>query len=173
MVNRGRRFCSHKCRKQDPLITLLGRIDKKENGCWNYNGTIGWGGYGQIKTGGISYSTHRLMWMLWNKSKVPEGLVVRHTCIGNPACINPDHLILGTQKENIHDIIRQGRFKTAFGTEVRKFSPEIVREIRALRKPSTDGSRLKPTYKEIAQRYGTTHGAIWALINFVTYKEIT
>jgi len=57
-------------------------------------------------------------------------------------------------------------------TPVRKFSPEIVREIRGLRKKSTDGSRLKPTYKEIAKKYDTTDGAIWDLVNFVTYKDV-
>lgn len=171
-ANKGRKFCAPKCRKTDPLVTLLSRIDKQPNGCWNYNGTIGWGGYGQIKTGGISYTAHKLMWRLWNRKEVPKGLVIRHTCIGNPGCINPKHLLLGTQKENIQDIIRQGRFKSAFGTPDRKFSAETVREIRRLRNQTVKGQRKSPTLRELAKRYKTTDGAIWAMVNFKTYKDI-
>jgi hypothetical protein len=75
---------------------------------------VGPNGYGQI--GGTvdgrqerKYA-HRLAWELANNRPVPDGLVVMHSC-DNPRCVNPSHLSVGTQSQNIHDSIRKGRFK--------------------------------------------------------------
>jgi hypothetical protein len=170
MIKKGRRFCKAECRRQDPLKTLLSRADKQENGCWNYTGTIGWGGYGQIKVGNTNWNAHKLMWMLSNKRQVPKGLVVRHTCIGNRKCINPDHLIIGTQKENVHDMIRQGRFRVAVGIErsYSRFTADDVRRIRSLKQPGT----TSPSYKSIAKLFNVRTGMIWQVVNMKSYKTI-
>jgi len=171
-IKKGRRFCSHACRKQDPLKKLLSMVIKQENGCWDYKGGLDGGGYGQIKVGKRMWLTHRLMWILHNKKCIPKGLIIRHTCIGNRKCINPDHLLVGTQKDNIHDMIRQGRFRKAERPEVRLFTDDQIREIRMLRKPASKGERVKPSYKELGHKYGIKGGAIWQIVNFKTYKEV-
>lgn len=175
MVKKGRQFCSQKCRPQDPLKTLLSRVEKTESGCWNYTGTIGWGGYGQIKVLGTHWSAHKLMWVLHNKMAVPEGMVVRHTCIGNRCCINPDHLILGTQKDNVQDMIKQGRFRIAIGVE-RKYAAlteDQVRQIRALRQQNLKRGESEWTYKRLAAMFGVKDGTMWQVVNFKSYKTVS
>jgi hypothetical protein len=165
MLKKGRKFCSSKCKNAPPMVRLLAKVSKAENGCWNYTGTIGWGGYGQIKANGTNYGAHKLMWILWNKRQVPSGLVVRHTCIGNTKCINPDHLILGTQKDNIQDCIAQGRFKIVRGERRgnAKLTDDVVRKIREMRSPN-DGS--KPvTFKELSRQFNASYSAVWFAAN--------
>lgn len=53
-------------------------------------------------------NAHTVAWELARKKALPEGKVVRHRC-DNPACCNPKHLLLGTQKQNIADMMRRGR----------------------------------------------------------------
>lgn len=173
MVTKGRRFCSESCRKENPLTALLGKVEIQENGCWNYTGFVGHGGYGQIMVDGKKGSTHKIMWEVWNEEKVPEGLVVRHTCIGNPRCINPDHLTIGTQKQNIHDCIDQGRFpepRTGETNGQHKLTEADVREIRRLRNPE-DG--LRPTsYQSLANQFGVSYTAVYFAANRIQWKHV-
>jgi hypothetical protein len=68
-------------------------------------------GYGQIRlTKGICHYTHRISWEL-SFGKIPRGKLVCHHC-DNPPCVRPDHLFLGTHKDNIQDMIRKGRHKS-------------------------------------------------------------
>lgn len=51
---------------------------------------------------------HRLSWEWTHKQKIPKGKLVRHRC-DNRLCINPEHLLLGTQQDNIMDMVGRGR----------------------------------------------------------------
>lgn len=85
--------------------------DRKEidsNGCWNWVGSKRAHGYGQVYFNGKpARKAHRVAWELTN-GKIPNNLCVLHRC-DNSSCINPDHLFLGTQLENIQDMINKGR----------------------------------------------------------------
>ena len=79
-------------------------------GCWSWGGSVNAAGYGVVRVGGRgspSYLAHRLSWAL-HCSEIPDGLHVLHRC-DNPACSNPDHLFLGTNRDNIADRIAKGR----------------------------------------------------------------
>ena len=78
------------------------------SGCWLYLGMLDAEGYGFIRKGiGKSEQAHRESWRRY-KGVIPEGIKVLHKC-DNPCCINPDHLFLGTQLENIKDRDQKGR----------------------------------------------------------------
>lgn len=93
----------------------------KDTGCWNWTGSLFNGGYGRIsgwlvKPNGVEkvreMLAHRASWIIHNgdipKGEGVHGTVVLHKC-DNRACINPDHLMLGTQSDNVKDMIAKGR----------------------------------------------------------------
>ena len=73
--------------------------------CWEWVGCRLWNGYGQIKVGGKKTKAHRYSWQLHYGDI--SGLVL-HKC-DNPACVRPDHLYLGDQKDNARDRDTRGR----------------------------------------------------------------
>lgn len=166
MIKKGRKLCSAECKKQDPLKTLLERVRIEENGCWTYMGYVGTNGYGQIKAGGKRDLAHIMMWEVWNGQEVPAGLVVRHTCIKNPACINPDHLIIGTPKQNVHDSIDQGTFVITRGEErpTAKLTEEDVKKIRALRGPSQSTLECGYRFDDIGKMFNVSAALIWLVV---------
>lgn len=75
--------------------------------CWEWT-ALKRGGYGRIRMGTLR-SAHRVSWEITNKKQIPAKLVVLHKC-DNKGCVNPDHLQIGTQLENVRDSIDKGRF---------------------------------------------------------------
>jgi len=77
------------------------------HGCWEWTGSIDKDGYGQIHLHGKTIRAHRFAYMLVN-GETPDNKHVLHTC-DNPACVNPNHLWLGTNQDNVDDRERKGR----------------------------------------------------------------
>lgn len=181
------RFCTRKCRlefghigfrpggqiriseltKEDKLERLIKYYEKyvvKQNGCWDWNGIIEHTGYGKL---GIRppIKAHRASWLI-HKGEIPKGLIVCHTC-DNRKCTNPDHLWLGTHKENTQDKISKGRSNLAKGSDLKvsKLNEEQVKEIKILLK-----NRL--TCSEIARYYGVERKVVSRIKNGETWKHI-
>lgn len=78
-------------------------------GCWLWNGSTDGRGYGAISTkrGNAPKKAHRVAYELF-VGPIEAEKVVRHQC-DTPSCVNPNHLSIGTQKDNVHDTVRRNR----------------------------------------------------------------
>ncbi len=104
-----RRFKRHgdpQARYHQPKLEDM-YIPEPNSGCWLWLGSVTQSGYGNAWTNGKNMRAHRLSWMIHN-GDIPKEMCVLHRC-DTPACINPGHLFLGTQLENIKDRDAKGR----------------------------------------------------------------
>ena len=94
-------------------ISIKERFESKykinpETGCWGWTAGTNHNGYGQFWVDGKMVKAHRLSYELYTRP-IPEGMKALHTCVGNRKCVNPDHLYLDTQKQNMVDKVNQNR----------------------------------------------------------------
>lgn len=84
------------------------KVDMKTiDSCWDWVAGRDRDGYGRIKLGRFDHQAHRVAWVL-SVGPIPDGLCVLHRC-DRPSCVNPGHLFLGTNTDNVHDKVRKGR----------------------------------------------------------------
>ena len=104
-------FCSNPCkdtfRRSSPKERLLKHIKVTPTSCWEWTGAKVPKGYGKTSLNGNGSYVHRIMWQI-EYGPIPRRMQVCHSC-DNPPCINPEHLWLGTAKDNIRDSTEKGR----------------------------------------------------------------
>ena len=91
------------------------RVDRSGE-CWIWRGTLDVQGYGTIEDrvdGRRTVKAHRLSWAIANGSISP-GMLVCHHC-DNPPCVRPDHLFIGTDADNVADMVKKGRARRLIG----------------------------------------------------------
>lgn len=138
---------------------FLSKIDKKsKHPCWLWTGHIMKHGYGKIQRKNKEYTVHRYSWVFHN-GEIPKGMLVCHKCdVRN--CVNPKHLFLGTQQENITDMIKKGRKNARKGSKV--FCAILhEKDIPVIRKKISSGERLV----EIANEYKIDVSGIYKIKN--------
>ncbi len=118
------------------------RTTVDEHGCWIWGGATFDFGHAKVFWGGKHLKGHRIAYEAF-VGPIPDGLVVRHTC-DVPGCLNPDHLVIGTQADNRRDCVERGRHAT--GSQVH--TSKLTEDQRELIAWST-----APT-AELARRYG-------------------
>lgn len=87
----------------------------KTDSCWLWTGAVNSKGYGSMMFEGKVTSTHRLSFM-WFKEEIPKGMHICHSC-DVPACVNPEHLWVGTHSDNMQDMIAKDRHGRSMRTQ--------------------------------------------------------
>lgn len=175
-------YCSEKCRRIGSVQILyfswdeLSEEEKKErlkksfdakvikkDGCWDWKGSKGPGGYVNIRYNRKKILAHRISWIIHN-GEIPDCLFVCHKC-DNRRCTNPDHLFVGTTQENTKDRDEKKRQIHGSRHHKSKLTESDVVEIKkrlVLGIPS----------KKIADEFGVTDGSIWFIKHGITWRHL-
>ena len=154
-------------RRTKPLQQLVfdNIVVDPDRGCWLKKPTTGNRGYAKMKTikngKPVSERGHRFSWRAFN-GEIPEGLDVLHRCdVRN--CMNPSHLFLGTNLDNINDKIAKNRQPK--GEEIRsaKLTEEAVRFIR----------KSDKTIRELAKQFNVDKSTIRQVKLKITWKWVS
>lgn len=137
--------------------------------CWEWRGTRSH--YGVVSHGRRNHYAHRIAWERAAGRRIPAGKVVRHTC-DNKFCVNPAHLVIGKQVDNVRDAVVRG-LNCRGESHGRSALDEVaVREIKRLLR-DTD-----LTHRQIAQRFpvitrsaieGIASGRTWSWVEAADY----
>ncbi len=178
-------YCSRDCKNLGqtvPLVERFWRYVQKSDGCWEWTGYRGTGGYGQIGEGtgqGRNLTAHRVSWLL-HFGSIPPGLFVCHHC-DNPPCVRPDHLFLGTAQINVADRERKGRGAKGAGlyalhperrargerVHLARLTEDQVREIRA--RYAAGGVKQS----DLARAYNVSRGSIGPIVRGETWRHVS
>ncbi len=139
------------------------KVDKSGE-CWEWTAHKNDRGYGDIKVNGKSVRAHRLAYSLV-VGPIPEGMLVCHHC-DNPSCVNPSHLFVGTQSDNIQDAINKDRFNNKGENNCKaKLVEDDIHEIRRLHSLG-----IKPPI--LAKTWGVSRQQINNIVNKISWMHI-
>ncbi|MGB9835082.1 MAG: HNH endonuclease signature motif containing protein, partial [bacterium] len=129
--------------------------------CWEWQGYHLKDGYGAFHFNGKRVIASRFAWIL-TYGEIPPGMCVLHKC-DNPSCVNPRHLFLGTQKDNMQDAVLKLR-KSGPHNGRTKLSWPQVDTIRLLFQMGWSAYRL-------ARFFGVNYKTVWQILKGKTWKE--
>lgn len=144
----------------------------KGNGCWVWLGSVMKGGYGKFMWDNKrkfqrEIGAHRASWLLTGKY-IPPGHDVCHSC-DNPRCVRPDHLFVGTRKDNMQDAVKKGRQLTVplkgIANGRATITDDDVRQIRCR-------ASMGENHKALAAEYRMTKENIRMIVHRKTWSHI-
>lgn len=100
-------------------------MPEPNTGCWLWIGAIKNHNYGYVQYQNKPYLAHRFSWLLF-KGKIPDHMKICHTC-DTTLCVNPSHLFIGTQADNVRDMIKKKRHHASLKEKCKRgysFLPE-------------------------------------------------
>lgn len=154
--------------KANSNISPVDRLDHytfySPDGCWYWTASIRVAGYGGLWVNGKYLLAHRFSYETF-KGTIPSGMFVCHTC-DNRLCINPDHLWLGTNQDNMDDMNKKKRGITHSGEKNGKsiFVLSQVTEIRKL--------KLTKSLHELSKMFNCSKSAISHIIKNRVWRNV-
>lgn len=152
---------------------FMAKVRRQDDGCWIWTAAIVKAvGYGRFGMPGntVDYA-HRAAWRIF-RGEIPVGIYVCHRCDVR-TCVNPDHLFLGTQKQNMRDASDKGRVRIPRASyssdethQPAKLTNEQVRVIRA-------AERKWPEAVRFASEFGVSPWTVWNARTGQSFRDVT
>lgn len=134
--------------------------------CWTWTGAARNARYGKFSTVAKRWMAHQFSWTL-NRGPIPDGFRVLHRC-DNTHCVRPDHLFLGTQADNVADMVAKERHSRG---ESNGHSSLTEKQVRWIRHTYVKGSKQFGS-KAIGKILGVSYVAVLKVIYGQTWKHV-
>ena len=142
-------------------------MGEQMDSCIEWTGARDSKGYGNKNIAGKYFKTHRLAYA-WVNGPIPDGMWVLHKC-DNPPCCNPDHLFLGTHKDNMRDMKEKGRAKGLVGTENHKAT---LTEAQVLEIRFDNHGRKYGRIRRLSEKHGVSRAVVDRIRRNETWKHL-
>jgi hypothetical protein len=135
-------------------------VEIQSNGCWIWTKSLN-KGYPRFSSQGTTIPGHKFSIIHLGNKAIPKGHLVCHTC-DNPACVNPNHLFIGTHKDNTQDMISKGR----------KYTKLTFDDVRYIRETFDSSNGKIGVQASLAKKFNVTDGIISRICSRKLYKDI-
>lgn len=158
--SRANRVALGKLSREEAFASLVSRA----KGCWLWTGYRMKNGYGQFWHRGEFRLAHRASFEI-HVGPIPPGLFVCHRC-DNPQCVNPEHLFLGTNADNLRDAAAKGRMHPGERTAQAVLTEDLVRELRRRWVPHVVSIRM------LSREFGVSESAVYGAVSRRTWRHV-
>lgn len=147
------------------MMHRFSKFVKKTDTCWLWIGSKFENNYGKFWVSGKNRKAHRVSYEI-HKGDIPKGMFVCHSC-DNPSCVNPEHLFVGTPKDNTRDKFAKGRDNTPKGAG--HYAAKLTEhDIPLIRQAHQEGF----TQKVIATTFGVSNATIRDILTRKIWKHV-
>lgn len=145
----------------DAREAFLNKVDKKDNGCWEWTGAISGNGYGSVTIDYQGYAAHRVSLCIHRDDidEISDIDTVHHEC-RNKSCVRPEHLQICTQRENLIEAVRNDNASRQSVT---------VAEAREI-KDRYRSEECDLSQRELADEFNTNQKSVWKIVNGESFE---